>query len=150
MAKAWICVRIGSAACRKIIHLAPWMIGAYLAVHPLPTDCRDHRCHFVIPQREFLPGGMFGTHPARPFRPPPSAFSLAPLTFGTDGLPPPRLLLIPAISTTPSLPTSVGGGGGPPAVPDRPPQNVPEPSSAWLLGVGALAVLLRRRRGRAA
>jgi hypothetical protein len=58
MTIAWQCIKIGSAAITRIVHVAPWMITAYLAAHPIPTDC-DTACHFVIPQAEFRDGGMF-------------------------------------------------------------------------------------------
>lgn len=68
MAGGWQCIKIGSAAVAKIVPIAPWMIAAYIAVHPLPADCDRTDCHFVIPREEFLPGGMFapGKDPAAP------------------------------------------------------------------------------------
>ena len=60
MSAAWQCLKIGSAAIAHIIHLAPWMLAAYIAAHPLPTNCWASNCHFVIPRSAFLPGGMFG------------------------------------------------------------------------------------------
>jgi hypothetical protein len=56
---AWICIKIGTAACRAIVHVAQWMVAAYMAVHPLPPPCDRANCHFVIPPAEFVPGGMF-------------------------------------------------------------------------------------------
>ncbi len=59
MASGWECIKIGSAAVAKITPVAPWVLAAYLAAHPLPADCARAECHFVIPREEFLPGGMF-------------------------------------------------------------------------------------------
>lgn len=162
MAKAWTCVKMGSAACRRIIAVAPWMMAAYLAVHPLPTDCRHHNCHWVIPKREFLPGGMFATNHARPvahWQAPAAAFTLAPLTAGTDGLSSPPAILppnpVPPVTTTTTTTTITVPGGGPSILIPRPTpillpqaQPVPEPPSALLLGGGVLALLALTRRPR--
>lgn len=59
MASGWQCIKVGTAAASKIVHIAPWMVAAYLAAHPLPANC-DAECHYVIPPAEFQPGGMFG------------------------------------------------------------------------------------------
>jgi hypothetical protein len=59
MSANWICIKLGTAACRHIVHVASWMMGAYLAIHPLPPVCAQADCHFVIPMAEFAPGGMF-------------------------------------------------------------------------------------------
>jgi len=60
MALDWQCIKIGTAAARKIVPVAPWMLAAYLAAHPLPETC-DVACRYVIPPAEFQPGGMFGS-----------------------------------------------------------------------------------------
>jgi hypothetical protein len=78
----WKCIKIGSAAIANIVHVAPWMIAAYLAVHPIPADCWKD-CHFVIPSEEFRPGGMFGPGPHLP--PPDNQADLLP---PSDALPP--------------------------------------------------------------
>ena len=155
MAKAWMCVKIGSAACRKIVHIAPWMLGAYLAAHPLPTGCHTHTCHWVIPKREFLRGGMFApTGPAPTtarWQPAPAAFSLVMLHLPAAGTAPAR-----AASPTSPLPgviavTTRSRRGGQSRTPSpSPPRNVPEPPAAGLLAVGALAALLASRRPRRA
>ena len=63
----WDCVKVASSACGKvasaapkIVHIAPWMLAAYMAVHPVPVDDCASGCHWVIPKEEFAPGGMFG------------------------------------------------------------------------------------------
>ena len=155
MARAWMCVKIGSAACRKIIHVAPWMLGAYLAAHPLPTACHTHTCHWVIPKREFLRGGIFApTGPASAaarWQPASAAFSLVMLDLPTAGAAPARAAtpssLLPGVVSV----TTRSRRGGQVRIPSpSPPRNVPEPPAAGLLAVGALAILLASRRPRRA
>ena len=50
----------------KIVPVAPWVLAAYMAAHPLPAGCVRVECHFVIPREEFLPGGMFSANPPKP------------------------------------------------------------------------------------
>lgn len=143
MPQAWKCVKIGSAACRQIIHIAPWMLAAYMAAHPLPTGCRRHDCHWVIPKREFVPGGMFGNaranDPAAPnWQPSAAAFSLAPLSFPNLRSPPASASRSPA----PSGRRGAGSGGRHiRALALAAPQPVPEPPSGALLAIGALVAL---------
>ena len=74
MASGWQCIKVGTAAASKIVHIAPWMVAAYLAAHPMPANC-DAECHYVIPPAEFQPGGMFG----------PDAPQVAPVTGAKPG-----------------------------------------------------------------
>ena len=50
----------------KIVPVAPWVLAAYMAAHPLPAGCVRVECHFVIPREEFLPGGMFSANAPKP------------------------------------------------------------------------------------
>ena len=150
MKGAWICIKIGTAACHNIIHLAAWMIAAYMAVHTLPPACKQADCHFVIPPAEFMPAGMFA-----PGATPPITGPIAEgLTQGPGAFWP----------TGTSLPGRPGGGadplgetgGQPPIVTDPPAggvprgESIPEPSTLQLLGVGliVLAAVRWRRRSR--
>lgn len=86
MITPWTCIKIGTAACLKIVHVAAWMIATYIAVHPLPTNCAATDCHFVIPKAEFMLGGMFP--PAAPARvSPPGALAVSPQKSGASVLP---------------------------------------------------------------
>jgi hypothetical protein len=125
MASDWQCIKVGSAAAGKIMPVAPWIIAVYLAAHPIPADC-DADCHFVIPQAEFLSGGMFGPDapqpPAEPSDPDPDgggdAVGGTPRTGfrepGTLGEP----VLTPLFSEVPPEGTDPGGGSADPKPPD--------------------------------
>jgi hypothetical protein len=154
MALAWQCIKIGTAAARKIVPVAPWMLAAYLAAHPLPLDC-DADCRFVIPVAEFLSGGMFGPDAVKPPEPaaeppggdggtwsdgdpsplppddPASGPFLMPLTHGVpEGSDPPD-----GGGSEPPRGGTPGGGGSPggrspPAAqprPNQPPPGAPPP-----------------------
>lgn len=141
MSGTWICVRACSLAARGIVRVAPWVVAAYLAAHPLPAGCVSD-CHFVIPPAEFVAGGMFA-----PGTPPDAIEQLGSVEdpSGTE-LPPAQLTDYPPgdlphllIAREPHSPGS--------SISEDPPA-VPEPSSLLALGaalVALAAVRLRRR-----
>lgn len=173
---AWICIKLGTAACRGIVHVARWMVAAYMAVHPLPPAC-DANCHFVIPPAEFAPGGMFA--PGAPLASPsPIGESPSPDWGGAPGNSSPSIGPLGEGSPQgsdfvgqgpgaggpaggrPVGPTG-GGGGSPPGLGNLPPgvtvppgggappgDAIPEPPTLPLLGVGliVLGVVRLRRR----
>jgi len=166
---AWICIKIGTAACRGIVHVAQWMVAAYMAVHPLPPPCDRANCHFVIPPAEFVPGGMFA--PGAPLASSsPIAESPSPDWGGgsigpiAEGLPQGSNFFSQGPGWTaggsPLGPTG-GDTGSPPNLGDQPPvvtappgggskpggEPIPEPPTLALLGVGLLVLgAVRRRR----
>ena len=161
MVSGWQCIRIGSAAIARIVHVAPWMIAAYLAIHPIPTDCAT-ACHFVIPRDEFRHGGMFAPGRERPAPPAPKPAgddwssagfagpllfpSAAPVFLASAGGEPPATggaLVPPLLPPPPAGP----GGGIPPAPPaSRAIAPVGEPRSAALLLAALAGLALLRRR----
>lgn len=54
MTRYWTCIKL---AC-VIIPVPAATIGAYMLVHPVPSECRVD-CHWVIPPEEWSPGGFF-------------------------------------------------------------------------------------------
>ena len=166
---AWICIKIGTAACRGIVHVAQWMVAAYMAVHPLPPPCDRANCHFVIPPAEFVPGGMFA--PVAPLAASsPIAESPSP-EWGGGSLGPIAEGLAQGSNVFIQGPGGTAGGGplGPtggdtgsrPNLGDQPPAvtgspgggsksgglPIPEPPTLALLGVGLLVLgAVRRRR----
>lgn len=93
----WTCVKIGCGA--AAIPLPPAVIGAYLALHPLPKECYAD-CQWRIPPEEWGPGGEF-------YRPPPGVPGLPP--GGEEGAPPlgeglPPLGFTPGLYASPGAP----------------------------------------------
>jgi hypothetical protein len=170
----WMCAKIGTLACRNIVHVAPWMMAAYVAVHPLPTNCHSD-CHFVIPPAQFMPGGIFGpvvapvpgspsvegVSPGEVILSPESSLSGAePSSLSAEGLPPGEDFLSPGRSL--SGPVGIfpvagidvpPGQGEHPPIEDVPPvmvvitrTSIPEPPTLVLLGSGLLALGVLRCR----
>jgi hypothetical protein len=109
---AWVCVR-------TCIHVAPAVLGAWIALHPVPIAC-EVRCHWAIPPAEFQPGGMFWQPPV----------ALLPPADRLQGLEP---RLTPSLWPHP---------GPPEAVPE------PGTLGPLAAALGALAYARGRRRGR--
>ncbi len=176
MTSAWQCIKVGSAAIGKIVPVAPWVLAAYMAAHPLPAGCVRVECHYVIPREEFLPGGIFGADAPKPAE---VVEAGAPEKGGGDILPPGESWGDGPFSSDSGArhgaPAGTGaeggngwsrtGGGSSPLPPARrpgttPPDGVPpgftnlepepdvvpEPATGGLLVAGLVGLALLRRR----